>query len=134
VFALPQASQRELRDIYAAADVLIVPSVATREFREPWSIAVNEAMNRRLAVIASDAVGAAAGGLVRNGETGLVVPAGDAEALAAGIARLAGSGELRARMGAAGALAVAAYSHDAWADGFSQALANLGITATRGRW
>ena len=34
-------------------------------------------MNQRCAVIATDAVGAAAGGLVRDGATGLVVPAGD---------------------------------------------------------
>jgi glycosyltransferase involved in cell wall biosynthesis len=134
VFALPGASPQELRNVYAAADVLVVPSIPTREFREPWGVAVNEAMNRRLAVIASDAVGAAAGGLLRDGETGLVVPAGDAGALAGALVRLAGSHELRAQIGAAGALAVAAYSHDAWANGFSQALANLEITATRGHW
>ena len=41
-----------------------MPSIATPTFREPWGLVVNEAMNRGLAVIASDAVGAAAGGLV----------------------------------------------------------------------
>ena len=51
-------------------------------FREPWGLVVNEAMNRGLPVIATDAVGAAAGGLVRDGHNGLVVPAGDAGALA----------------------------------------------------
>ena len=56
-----------LRDVYAACDVLVLPSIATRTFREPWGLVVNEAMNRRLPVIASDAVGAAAGGLVQDG-------------------------------------------------------------------
>ena len=69
-------------DMYAAADVLVVPSIPTRTFREPWGLVVNEAMNRNLPVIASDAVGAVAGGLVRDGHNGLVVPAGDARALA----------------------------------------------------
>ena len=54
-------------------------------FREPWGLVVNEAMNQALPVIATDAVGAAAGGLVRDERTGLVVPAGDADALAAAL-------------------------------------------------
>ena len=85
---------------------------------------VNEAMNRRLPVIASDAVGAAAGGLVRDGRNGLVVPAGDPAALAEAIARLATDPALRARLGEAGAEDVCAFSHDAWAKGFSEALAS----------
>ena len=46
--------------------------------RETWGMVVNEAMNQGIPVIATDAVGAAAGGLVRDGRNGLVVPAGDA--------------------------------------------------------
>ena len=80
--------------------MLVVPSIPTRTFREPWGLVVNEAMNRGLAVIATDAVGAAAGGLVRDGDNGLIVPAGDSAALAEAIARLAGDPQLRARMGA----------------------------------
>jgi glycosyltransferase involved in cell wall biosynthesis len=121
-----------LRDLYAASDVLVVPSIATRTFREPWGLVVNEAMNAGLAVIASDAVGAAAGGLVRDGVNGLVVPAGDAATLAAAIERLSGDPELRAGMGANGAREVLAYSHDAWAEGFSRALSTVGLS--RGRW
>lgn len=117
-----------LREMYADADVLIVPSIRTRTFREPWSLAVNEAMNRSLPVIASDAVGAVAGGLVRDGRNGLVVPAGDADALARAMARLAGERELRARLGAAGADDVRAYTHEAWAMGFANALASVGLS------
>jgi glycosyltransferase involved in cell wall biosynthesis len=118
----------ELRSLYAACDVLIVPSIATATFREPWGLVINEAMNRGLPVIASDAVGAAAGGLVRDGRNGLVVPAGDSDALAATIRRLAADPALRARLGAAGARDVRAYTYDAWAAGFSGALASLGLT------
>jgi glycosyltransferase involved in cell wall biosynthesis len=118
----------ELRNMYAAAEVLVLPSIPTRSFREPWGLVVNEAMNRGVAVIASDAVGAAAGGLVRDGHNGLVVPAGDSLALAQALARLAADAPLRARLGRAGAQDVRAYSHDAWAEGFSRALATLGLS------
>jgi glycosyltransferase involved in cell wall biosynthesis len=121
-----------LRSAYEAAEVLLVPSVASRTFREPWGLVVNEAMNRGLAVIASDAVGAAAGGLVRDGANGLIVPAGSVAALTGAILRLAGEESLRARMGEAGRQDVLAYSHEAWAEGFSRALATVGLS--RGHW
>jgi glycosyltransferase involved in cell wall biosynthesis len=121
----------ELRDVYAAADALVLPSIATRTFREPWGLVVNEAMNRGLPVIATDAVGAAAGGLVRQGENGLVVPAGDSAALAQAISKLAADASLRERMGRAAGQDVRAYSHEAWAQGFSQALATVGLSRQR---
>jgi glycosyltransferase involved in cell wall biosynthesis len=128
VVCLDPLAPERLRDVYAACDVLVVPSVPTRTFREPWGLVVNEAMNQGLAVIATDAVGAAAGGLVRDGVNGLIVPAGDPRALGAAIARLARDEILRARLGVAGARDVLAFSHDAWADGFSQALSSLGVS------
>jgi hypothetical protein len=128
VVALGRLAARQLRAAYAASDVLVVPSRATRKFREPWGLVVNEAMNAGLAVIASDEVGAAAGGLVRDGETGLVVRAGDARALGQAIARLSADEQLRARLGAAGTRAVSSYDHAAWARGFTAALASLGLS------
>jgi glycosyltransferase involved in cell wall biosynthesis len=128
----PPVAPVELRNVYAAAHVLVVPSIATRTFREPWGLVVNEAMNRALAIIATDAVGAAAGGLVRDDINGLIVPAGDPGALARALQRLAGDAALRAQLGATGAHDVLAFDHRAWADGFSQALASLGLS--RERW
>jgi glycosyltransferase involved in cell wall biosynthesis len=122
----------ELRNLYAACDVLVVPSIPTRTFREPWGLVINEAMNRGLPVIATDAVGAAAGGLVRDGRNGLVVPAGDSNALAGAIGRLVADPALRARLGEAAAKDVRAFTYDAWAEGFSRALATLGVA--RARW
>jgi glycosyltransferase involved in cell wall biosynthesis len=127
VLGLDTLSASELRNLYAVGDVLIVPSVATRTFREPWGLVINEAMNRGLAVISSDAVGAAAGGLVRDGKNGLIVPAGETTRLAEAIVSLARGPELRARMGAQGASDVQAFDHEAWARGFSQALSTLGL-------
>jgi glycosyltransferase involved in cell wall biosynthesis len=65
-------NQSELPAVYAAADLLIVPSE-----REPWGLVVNEAMACGTAVIASDAVGAAydlidasCGAVFRSGDAG----------------------------------------------------------------
>lgn len=131
VSCIEPVSARRLREMYADADVLVVPSIRTRTFREPWGLVVNEAMSRGLATIASDAVGAVAGGLVRDGHNGLVVPAGEVDALAEAMARLAEDPGLRARLGAAAASDVSAYTHEAWAAGFSQALATVGLSRTR---
>ncbi len=118
----------ELPRIYAEADVVVVPSVPTRDFREPWGLVVNEAFNQGVPVIATDAVGAVAGGLVRHERTGLVVPAGNPDALAAALRRLHDEPALRARLGAAAREAVQAYTHDAWAAGVSAALAGVGAS------
>ena len=118
----------EVRNIYAASDVLVVPSLRTRDFREPWGLVVNEAFNQGVPVIASDAVGAAAGGLVRHEETGLVVPAGDPGALADALRRLHDDAPLRRRLGERAREAVKAYTFEAWASGFSRALSAVGTS------
>ncbi|HET9103547.1 MAG TPA: glycosyltransferase family 4 protein, partial [Solirubrobacteraceae bacterium] len=115
--------REELVTAYAAADVVVVPSVPTPRFLEPWGLVVNEAMHQGTAVIASSAVGATAGGLVRDGQTGLVVPAGDAQALAGAVDRLLGDAALRARLGDAGRAEVAAYTYEAMAAAFARAIA-----------
>jgi glycosyltransferase involved in cell wall biosynthesis len=131
ILHLQEMAPAALRDVYAACEVLVLPSVPTRTFREPWGLVVNEAMNRGLAVIASDAVGAAAGGLVQDRRNGLVVRAGDAGALARAIGELASDRPLRVRLGEAGARDVRAFSHDSWALGFSGALASVGASELR---
>jgi hypothetical protein len=56
------------------------------------------------------------------------VPAGDPHALTEALRRLAADAPLRARLGAAGADAVRAFTPDAWAEGFSSALGSLGLS------
>ena len=115
----------QVRNFLAGSDVCVIASVRTRSFREPWGLVANEAMNQSTPVIATDEVGAAAGGLVRHERNGLVVPAGDPDALGAAIERLRTDRDLRARLGANARRDVAAYSFDAWAAGFGRALASL---------
>ena len=122
------ASPEEVRNSMDAASVLVIPSIVTRDFREPWALVANEAMHRGLPVIATDAVGAAAGGLVRHEHSGLVVPQGDAELLAAALRRLARDPALRRALGRQGAREAAAYTPSAWAGGMLSALRSAGVT------
>ena len=121
----PLARER-LPVAYAAADALLLPSIPTPRFREPWGLVCNEALHQGTPVVATTAVGAVAGGLVRDGETGLVVAPGDPAALASAIGRLLADSGLRDRLGAAGREALAGYTYAAMADAFGVALARAG--------
>ena len=70
------------------ATCLVLPSVTTRETNEPWGLVVNEAMHAGLPVVATDAVGAAVGGLVRDGQNGYVVPERNPDRLGDAMQRL----------------------------------------------
>lgn len=120
--ALGRVARADLPALYAAAGVLVLPSIRTRTFTEPWGLVTNEAMHQGTPVIATDAVGAAAGGLVRDGRNGLVAPAGDAEALSARIRLAVRNPELRTQLAKAAREDVAAYTPEAWAAGVADAL------------
>jgi glycosyltransferase involved in cell wall biosynthesis len=76
--------------------VALVPSV----WAEPFGLVVLEAMAAARPVIASAAGGLA--DIVLHGETGLLVPPGDAGALRAALAQLLAAPGLQARLGEAG--------------------------------
>ena len=91
--------QQEIGPFLRSLDVFVLPSRG-----EGLPLALLEAMATRAAVVATDV-----GGIheaVVSGETGLLVPPDDADALAAGIRRLVEDGQLRERLGAG--------AHDAW--------------------
>ena len=83
-----------------SATCLVLPSVTTRETNEPWGLVVNEAMHAGLPVVATDAVGAAVGGLVRDGQNGYVVPERNPGRLGDAIQRLVGDRAARPEWGA----------------------------------
>ncbi len=112
----------QVRNFMARCDVLVLPSVRTRTFREPWGLVVNEAMHQSIPVIASDQTGAVAGGLVRHERNGLVFAAGDAGALARSLRRLHDDEPLRAALGAAARADVAPFTFDTWANGIVRAV------------
>lgn len=122
----------ELAVAYAAGEFAVLPSIPTARFKEPWGLVCNEAMHQGTPVIASDAVGAAAGGLVQDERTGLVVRAADPPALGAAIARLLADPGLRERLGTEAREAVCAYNYDAMALAFERAIdAAIGAIGAR---
>ena len=81
--------------VLAASHIAVLPS-----YREGLPLALAEAAAAGRPVVTTDVPGCR--DAVIPGETGLLVPPRDPEALAEAIARLVGDPELRARMGAAG--------------------------------
>lgn len=82
-------------ELIASADILVLPS-----FSENLPVSIIEAMAAGIAVVATP-VGAVED-IVTDGETGLLVPVGDVEALAAAMTRLVDDPAFRRRLGAAG--------------------------------
>ncbi len=106
-------AQDDLPEQYGRSRALVVPSVTTREDREAWGLVVNEAMHVGLPVIATDAVGAAAHGLVEDGRTGLVVKEGDRVGMGAAMARMLVDDRLASELGRRAQERVSAYTFDA---------------------
>ena len=114
--------QEQLPDRLAHARCLVLPSVTTALDREPWGLVVNEAMHAGVPVVASDTVGAAAGGLVVDGRNGYVVPERNAAALADAIRRLVEDRELAATLGRRAREDAARFDYDRMAGAFEAAV------------
>lgn len=115
-------SPAEMPLMYAAADVFVMPSITTPTVKETWGLACNEAMCQATPVIATDAVGAAAGGLIQPGKTGLVLPEGDSHALRRGLESLLRDDALASQVGAQGRARVALTNHENMVAGFAAAI------------
>jgi glycosyltransferase involved in cell wall biosynthesis len=107
---------------YAAADIFVLPSVTTAHFKEPWGIVINEAMNQSCAIVTTNAVGAAAGGLVEDGINGFIVPERDASALTDALNHLIDDAKLRGQFSKAANLKIKGWTSEVQAHGFDQAL------------
>lgn len=95
----------ELAQMYASADVLAFPSD-----NDTFGNAVAEAHASEIPVVVTDRGGPSE--QVRHGVNGLIVPAGDVNALADALNRLLGDPSLRRKMGAAGRMRVASMTWD----------------------
>jgi glycosyltransferase involved in cell wall biosynthesis len=92
------ADDAMLEAAYATADALVLPSL---DRGEAFGLVLLEAMRARVPVIASAIPGSGIGEVVVDGESGLLVPPGDADAVAAAI-RSIGDATLRRRLAIAG--------------------------------
>lgn len=124
-------TQEELPAELARARCLVLPSITTALDREPWGLVCNEALHAGVPVVTTDAVGAAAGGLVVDGRNGFVVPERNAEALATALRRLVENPRLAAQLGDAGRVDVSAFNHARMAEAFVAA-AEYAIAQVRG--
>lgn len=113
VFMPGLVSRLETEKLFSTAWVQVVPSL----WPEPFGTVVIEAMMRGTAVVVS-----ASGGLpeiVKNNDTGLVVPSKNYEALAAALLQILHNREWAERMGKrAREVAKTQYSHDIYVDRF----------------
>lgn len=95
---LGQQGRTDLARAYRLADIAVFPFVtATSGDQDGLPVALLEAMGSGCAVIVSDIPGPRE--LIVDGVSGVLVPPGDVEALAAAVARLGADPELRARLG-----------------------------------
>jgi glycosyltransferase involved in cell wall biosynthesis len=115
-------SPEETLTYYAIADLFVLPSVTMPTGKEPWGLVVNEAMNQGLPVIATDAVGAAAGGLIQAGVNGFIVPERNSEALATAIERILVNRDLRDNMRQNACRIIAGWDNERMVQGFEQAI------------
>ncbi len=105
--------REEMERHFATAWVQVVPS----RWEEPFGIVATEAMMRGTAVIASNSGGLRE--IVRDGQSGFLVPPEDVAALAEALLRLLQNRDLAEQMGASGrALALKHFSQATFADRF----------------
>ncbi|MCK4794489.1 MAG: glycosyltransferase family 4 protein [Desulfobacteraceae bacterium] len=112
----------EVYRLFSIADVFVLPSITTKTFKEPWGLVVNEAFNQGVPVIASDSVGAAAGGLLVDGLNGLIFPEGDLEALRRSILSILEQPGLRDRYSENAKLVIKDWNNSRMVHGFMRAI------------
>lgn len=95
---LGEVDDAELPELYRRAGIFVLPANSRAE---AFGTVLLEAMASGLPCVTTE-VGTGTSWVVRDGVTGLVVPAGNPEALTAALTRLLADLDERARMGAAG--------------------------------
>jgi glycogen synthase len=112
----PPRDRAGLASAYAEADAVLFPV----EWAEPFGLVPLEAMAVGRPVVATGAGGSA--DFLRDGVNALRFAAGDADALAGALRRLADDPALRARLRAGGLATAAEHSQAAWHDGVEREL------------
>lgn len=124
VTVVPRAGEDEVMRHYRTHDVLAVPSTF-----EGFGMVIVEAMSQRLPVV-STPVGCAPS-VVRDGDTGRLVPPRDPRAMADALAALLDDGDARRRMGDAAAAAVRGMTWRATAEATVAAYARARASSAR---
>jgi glycosyltransferase involved in cell wall biosynthesis len=107
---------------YAISYVFVLPSITTPKGKEPWGLVINEAFNQGIPVITTDAVGAAAGGLVEDGINGFIVPERNSQALSEALNQLLDNPNLRNQMGQNAKNKISNWNNENMVKGFLNAI------------
>ncbi|MBK7919871.1 MAG: glycosyltransferase [Chloroflexi bacterium] len=107
---------------YSIAWVYVLPSITTRKSKELWGLVINEAFNQGIPVITTEAVGAAAGGLVQDGVNGFIVPERDPIALAKQMTKLLNDRSMRMSFGKNAREIIEKWDNEAMVIGFQEAI------------
>lgn len=116
VIFLGAIKRENLPPYYMLCDVFVYPTS-----REPWGLAINEAMQFGKPVIATPRV-AATHDLIRNGINGYIVPERDPKALAEAIERIITDEKLARKMGRYSKKIIRKFTYEAMAKGFKYAI------------
>lgn len=119
----PFQNQSRMPRVYAAADVVVLPSFGPGE---TWGLAINEAMCLSRPVIVSDHVGCAQD-LVHPNENGLIFPAGDVDQLSECLKKAFSDRERLSAWGKESRRIIEGYSYAQTTRGLEQALEYIGI-------
>lgn len=123
VLLMGVVSHDRMPALLRAADVLVMPSIPTYRAEESFGLSAVEAMATGIPVVASRTGGL--GDLVRDGQTGLVVPPANVEELADALSLLLVDGEYREALGAAARdYAVSHHDHVAHAQQYASLARN----------
>lgn len=113
---------QELPPFYKLATVLVLPSITTKTFKEPWGLVVNEAFNQGCPAVVTEAVGAGVGGLVKDGINGFVVKEKNVEELAKAIEKIIFNDSLRDVLSKNASEEIKTWTYERQAKGFLDAI------------
>lgn len=112
----------EIIEVIASCDLFVLPSITTSTFKEPWGLVINEVMNQGKPIVVSDAVGAGVGGLIRDGENGVVFKEKDTEGLKHLIDKILTQKDYADYLGVNAKKTIKDWTYDRMADGFKNAI------------
>ena len=112
----------EIIEVIASCELFVLPSITTSTFKEPWGLVINEVMNQGKPIAVSDAVGAGVGGLIRDGENGVVFKEKDTEGLKILIDKILTQKDFADYLGVNAKKTIKDWTYDRMADGFKDAI------------
>lgn len=115
-------NNEDAQKFYSISSVLVLPSITMSTGKETWGLVINEAFNQGLPVIVSNAVGAAAGGLVEDGTNGFIIPERDSNAITTKLTKILDDDKLRNDMRNNARNKISNWNNESMVQGFKDAV------------